>query len=486
MNLSRVLLAPWIATPRSLRWIVALGLGVCFVADGLGRIFGHADREWLWSAAMLGIGNGICWGLLMPNAVLLVRDAQQLRLPGIRRDVAWSLPLYAVLSLGVPVLLQLPDGHVASFAVVLVLAAASGGLYMLLPGRLALLAYVLLVLNGTVFHVFRLPGLTDPRFVRWGAAAAPLLVLAVVWRWRQLLRAGDIPLRRLRAPNVINMRRAYGMSRADPLTDAALLRARPDWLAIRPDLRDTGPQATITSLRMALGGQYVPQTLSGRLYQLVPSALIMLVGLIFLATSFGDHRVWPAMRYLFGREGFVYVGWLFAVVSMMSVMTAVEVVTLRWGRLNAELPLLVLLPGLGHAGDIKRMLLRAVLQRPARFLGAIGMDAASLGVGWPVVLTMLLIVAGCLGYLVAMALGILGGHALSGAGKLFVLIGMLVLLSLTALLPMLWHGWSGLTVVDASAALAASWLVLALFLLWLGHRGWRGLQARPHPFLANE
>lgn len=438
---------------------------------------------------MLGIGNGICWGLLMPNAVLLVRDAQQLRLPGICRDVAWSLPLYAVLSLGVQVLLQLPDGHVASFAIALVLAAASGGLYMLLPGRLALLAYVLLVVNGTVLHVFRLPGLTDPRFVEWGAAAAPLLVLAVVWRWRQLLRAGDIPLRGLRAPNVINMRRAFGMSRADPLTDAALLRARLDWLAIRPDLRDTGPQAPITSLRMALGGQYVPQTLSGRLYQLVPLALIMLVGLIFVATSFGDHRVWPAMRYLFGREGFVYVGWLFAVVSMMSVMTAVEVVTLRWGRLNAELPLLALLPGLGHAGNIKRVLLRAVLQRPARFLGAslliIGLDAASLGVGWPVVLTMLLIAAGCLGYLVAMVLGILGGHALSGVGKLFVVIGMLVLLSVTALLPMLWHGGSGLTVIVA-AALAAAWLVLALLLLWLGHRGWRGLQQRPHPFLAND
>ncbi len=439
---------------------------------------------------MLGLGNGICWGLLMPNAVLLVRDAQQLRLPGIRRDVAWSLPLYAVLSLGVPVLLQLPDGHVARFAIVLVLAAASAGLYMLLPGRLALLAYVLLVLNATVFHVFRLSGLTDPRFVTWGAGAAPLLALAVVWRWRQLLRGGDVPLPRSRAPQVINLRRVFGMSVADAQTEAATLRARPDWLALRPDLRGVGPQAPIKTLRMALGGAYTPQTLSGRLYQLVPSALMVLVGLMFVASPFGDHRVWPEIRYLFGLEGFVYVAFFFAFVSMMSVITIVAVVTRRWGRLNAELPLLALLPGLGRAGDIKRVVLRAVLQGPARFLGAsllvIGMDAASLGVGWPGVLSLLLIVVGCLGYLVAMVLGVLGGHAWSGVGGFFVVIGMLVLLSLTALLPVLWHDWSGLTVIAADAAFAAAWLVLALLLLSLGHRGWRGLQARPHPFLAND
>ncbi|MHB1272436.1 MAG: hypothetical protein ACYCZD_06610 [Rhodanobacter sp.] len=31
----------------------------------------------------------------------------------------------------------------------------------------------------------------------------------------------------------------------------------------------------------------------------------------------------------------------------------------------------------------------------------------------------------------------------------------------------------------------AGWIFLIAVLLWLGHRGWRGLRQRPHPFLPN-
>ena len=33
--------------------------------------------------------------------------------------------------------------------------------------------------------------------------------------------------------------------------------------------------------------------------------------------------------------------------------------------------------------------------------------------------------------------------------------------------------------------LAAGWAAVTVALFWLGRRGWRGLQQRPHPFLPN-
>ncbi|MHB1273398.1 MAG: hypothetical protein ACYCZD_11645 [Rhodanobacter sp.] len=254
MNIYRVLLAPWIATLRSTRWLVVMVLVLLLVGDVLGRVYGHAAHPWVVSAILLGIGNGLCWTVLMPNGLLLALDAQRLGLPGIRRDVVWSLPLYAVLTIGVPMLLQLPHGHVLGFGIVQVLVATIGALYMLLPAYLGLALCLLPVLNGAISRVVVLPGPTDPRFVPWGAGAALLLLLAVAWRWRQLLRGGDVPRCGLRAPNLINFRRSLSMSRSGSLTDASALRGRPGWLVIQPDLRRVGPQAPVTSLRVALGG----------------------------------------------------------------------------------------------------------------------------------------------------------------------------------------------------------------------------------------
>jgi len=258
MSLYRVLLAPWIATPRSSRWLVVIVLVLLLVGDVLARVFGHAAHPWVVSAMLLGVGNGLCWTVLIPNGLLLALDAQRLGLPGIGRDVVWSLPLYAVLTIGVPMLLQLPHGHVLGFGIVQVLVATIGALYMLLPAYLGLALCLLPVLNGPISRVVVLSGPTDPRFVPWGAGAALLLLLAVAWRWGQLLRGGDVPRRGMRAPNMINLRRSLSVSRSDPRTNASALRARPDWLFARPDLRCVGPQAPIATLRVVLGGIYLP------------------------------------------------------------------------------------------------------------------------------------------------------------------------------------------------------------------------------------
>ena len=487
MRLYRVLLTPWVATPRFSRWLLVFMLALLVLGDALGQIFGVATRVWVFSACMLGAANAMCWLLLLPNGLLLAMAARHLRLPGIRRDVVWSLLLYAALGIGVPMLCQFPHGHMLGFAIVQVLVVVGTMLYLVLPAYVGLALCLLPVLFNSARHAFSLPGLTDPRFLSWGGTTAVLLVLLLAWRWRHLLR-GDYAEWGMRAPNLINLRRNMGGAQRDPLTDAGLLRARPNWMLAHPDLRRVGPQAPVRSLRVALGGASLPQTIIGCLYQWVSVMLmVVLAGLVLLVTTLDDHRLSHVLYYVFSREGFVAASWVFAVCGLALVMTPVELLTLRWGRRNAELPLLALLPGLGQAGRSTCVLLRTVIERPAVRLGLLllvgWLGTASLDVGWTVALAMLVVTLGCLGYVYAMALSLFGGCPLPNFGKSLLMIGMFVLVSVTVLLPQLWHDWDMLYAARARDALVAAWLALALFLSWLGVHGWRELRQRPHPFL---
>lgn len=487
VNLGRVLLAPWIATPYSTRWFVAIGLVLFAAADALGRFMGAASHQWLLTAATLGIGNGFLWFALMSNCVLLALDARRLRLPVISRDIVLALFLYVLLGIGIPVLLQIPHGHAPALGIVLVLGAGAGAVYMLLPGWLSAALCFVPMLYSVASHALRVPAFSDPRFMPWGAAVAAILVLIVVMRWHQLLRGG-ISGQGLCAPSAINFRRNLGRGQRDPITDADALRRRPQCLIARTDLKGVGVQAPGKSLRVALGGSYLPHTIVGRLYQLVATVLFgALMALLLLVVTAGDHVGVRLMHYLLSPDGFVVSGWMFAMLSLLVVVTPVELLALRWSRPNAELPLLALLPGLNAVHDIKRVLLHAALRRPTAWLGLLlllgWIGATVFGVGWPLVLAMLVVALGCLGYLYAMALSIFGGRPLHGLGNSLLMIGMFALLSLTMLLPQLWHDWAAQSVARTDAALAASWLVLLLFLYWLGSRGRRALQRRPHPFL---
>lgn len=489
MRLHRILLTPWVATPRSARWMFVFVLALAAVIDVLGRIYGLPRHARAFSTIMLGISNAACWLLLMPNLLFLVLAARRLRLAGISRDATWSLLLYAALGIGVPLLYQFPQGYVFSFAIVQVLVAAGVMLYMVLPAYVGLALFILPAFFIGVRPAFSLPGPTDPHFVRWGGALAVLLLLLLAWRWCQLLR-GDFADRGLRAPNLINLRRNLGAMQNAPLTDGGLLRSRPDWLMTHPDLRGVGPQEPIRSLRIALGGVYLPQTIIGRLYRLIPAVLIVgLMGVIFFVVTLKDAGLSSALSYVFSRDGFRAESWMFAVFGVGIVMIPVELLILRWGRANAELPLLALLPGLAQAGQARRLLLRAAIQRPAMLLGLLllvgWLAAISLGDGWPVALAMLAVALGCLGYLSAMALCTFGGHPLSVFGKNLLLIGIFVLLNLTVLLAQWRPGRDALLVTRAGDVLGVAWLALGILLLWLARRGWHGLQQRSHPFFPN-
>lgn len=484
-----MLLTPWVATPRSGRWLFVFVLALVALGEALAHIFGVAARALVLDAALLGIANAACWMLLMPNGLVLALTARRLRLPGIGRDVVWGMPLYAALGIGAPMLCQFPRDHAASFAIVQLLVVGAALLFMVLPYYLALGSYFVFVFfHRALSQLIAIPGPSDPRFAPWGGALAVVLLLIFAWRWQQLLR-GDYVERGWRAPSLINFRRTLGAAQRDPLTDAGSMRVRPGWLLARPDLRGTGPQAPAKSLRIALGGLYLPQTVIGRLHQAIPVVLsLAFMGLVFSGT-FGDHGVSQALNYVFSRDGFVALSWLFAVFSLAIVMMPVELLTLRWGRVNAELPLLALLPGLDGASGSKQMLLGVTLGGPARHLllllliGWLG--AAALEAGWPLALAMLVVVLGCFSYLCAMALNIFSGRGLSSFSKSLLLLGMFVLLSLTVLLPQLWQDWDISNAAKAAKVLVTTWLALALLLAWLARRGARALRERAHPFLSD-
>ena len=158
--------------------------------------------------------------------------------------------------------------------------------------------------------------------------------------------------------------------------------------------------------------------------------------------------------------------------------------------MNAELPLLALLPGLGDRASLRRKLLRAALAQPllaqlALLVLVVG-AALALRLDNVAVAFVLLSQMGCAAVLVAFVLSTLGGCSLPSWATAGMLIAAFMVVTLSVFIPVVANGkhpWHWAAAVEA--ALLMGWTVLGAALLWLGRRGWRGLQQRPHPFLPN-
>jgi hypothetical protein len=166
------------------------------------------------------------------------------------------------------------------------------------------------------------------------------------------------------------------------------------------------------------------------------------------------------------------------------------VVHQRWKRTNAELPLLALLPGLGDARARRHVLLRAAFGTPVKvqllLLACVLAAALVMHLSGLAVLLVALAQLAAVGAMAAQVLCTLGGYKPHVGVLASIYVVLAVLFCLSTFVPLLSadeHPWSGLALLEP--ALLASWIVLAAVLLWLGRRGWRGLLARPHPFLAN-
>jgi hypothetical protein len=160
----------------------------------------------------------------------------------------------------------------------------------------------------------------------------------------------------------------------------------------------------------------------------------------------------------------------------------------RWSRTHAELALLALLPRLGNGERLKRYLLRASVL-PTFFWQAalIALLLATAGVlraNGLNVMTALLIQLIAVAFTPAFAFAIFGGRPpvqwVAGliAGVTFTLVGCG---TAAASVFEISRTYGSIMAISSTAIL----FVILAFLVWLGVRGWRGLQERPHPFLAN-
>lgn len=495
LPLAGVILAPWHSSRRSLRWLTLVIVLACSLGAIAFGVFSPKPRWWMGSATIYAFGIGYLWSFWMPTLLLLAIDARRLRLPGMQRAATYSLWLYALPSLLLPVLaLGAYGADVRYVAELAALAMAGGTAFVLLPRWCAMVIGFLPALSIGLRRLAHLPPWSDPRWLEWGGLTLLALLLVDVLRWRHLLRNdsdnelgfGSAMLMQFRRQGV-----TAGWNGLRQLDGGQMIRQRPDWMQPRADLRQVGPQSPVRALRVALGGWYVPKTLSGHLRAVAPVLLPVLLYIPVMAImQAGESRHGHAARSALLSLGIGVVGWLGVFGGLMLTAMAALMVHQRWKRANAELPLLALLPGLGDARARRQALLRATFGTPVKMqlLLLACVLTATLVMHLPA-LAVLLVVLGqlaAIGTMVAQVLCTLGGYRLHVGVQGPIYVVLTVLFCLSSFIPLLstvQHPWSGITPFEY--ALLAGWAVLAAVLLWLGRRGWRGLLARPHPFLAN-
>jgi hypothetical protein len=487
----RLLTLPAYALSAPARF-VWLALGVLIVAFGVfGSLLTHDDTlHWMLHAAHVWAAlNAFLW-VFLANTVLLARDARALPLPTLQRDALISLGLYAALGIALPtLLLTWAGGHLLAVAIILLFGAGLGAAFALLPTYLAVFALFADRIPVALSPWLPLP--LQPGFNAWAGPLVVLLWLALAWRIHGLMR-GKHSLQAPHGPMLM----AFWRSNLGWGSGATANRWRPrttwqgpTWARPTVDLRGCGPGHAECSLRMALGGWWMPQTWRSRAWQCVLLLAGLMVGALFLlvqtAADQRDHTAGLATG-LGGAGSVVFFGTL---VSALLTIATVRLLYRRWGKANAELPLLAVLPGLGGASAVKHALLRASL------LPALGVQlalvllllipAGSMHPGAAGEAVLLLGPLGSSGLMCAFALMVFGADLMRGWDMALATGAGYVWIGLSAGIVGLSAG-SAVAVSDtALLVLAIGWSVFFVALLWLGRRGWRALQRQPHPFLVD-
>ena len=485
MNAWQLLQIPWRSTYPSLRWFAVVVFVLCSAGAIAIGAFADGPGAMRGAVAMYGAGLTYLWAFFFSLDLLLAIDARQLRLPGIQRQINASLGLYGVLGIAVPLFAPGVDW---SMAAVLALFSVVGLAFAVMPRYLAVVVALTPSLANALWSRLDLPGIDDPRFAPWAALIALVLLLACTWRWRQLLSAGNRQPRGWSSPMVLQFRKG-SWGHWNCIGDNSQLGQRPDWLQPGIDLTGVGPAKPRKSLRVALGGWYLPQTAGsyGKQFALmfgilaIPAASLALLSRI-KASGGADFTA-------------TLEGSLIGALSSLTVMAAPAICIFsllwlgkRWQRANAELPLLALLPGLGNPAGVKRLVLRTVLGLPLALHGLLALLLGMVMLCWHghayMLSFMLLAQLGGAVVTTAVLLNLFGGRALSpwSIGLILVVAAALTMASL--LLPALALGRHPMAqAMPLLPLLPLGWLLLAGAMAWLCRRGWRGLMQQPHPFL---
>ncbi len=486
MNPLALLQVPWRSTHRVMRWLAVFWFALCLV--GAVMLAVHAKHGY---SALIPYATGLfyAWSFFFSTTLMLAIDARHLRLPGIQRQVVLSLLLYGTLCIALPAVAAAALGLSAALAALLAAAVSVGGLlFALLPRYGAIFVGMLPTLFHLPWQRYGVPAPEDPRFMWWSLAAVLLLLVVTALRWRRLLHTDSGIYQGWRSPVVFQFRNS-SWGYWNNLGDSRLMLQRPDWLMPKINLDAVGPGRPRNTLRVALGGWYLPQTRLSYCKQLgMGLAIIALPLLCSLLLTTLDHHDDYAAGVLRGTlvGG---LGSLGLVVGPLVCLFSLHWLRRRWQRSNAELPLLALLPGLGGAAQAKRQLVRTGLGLPLTLHAVPIALLLILFACWHAYAGILsFILLGQLGMTLttcALVLNLFGGRPLSAWAVGATLVLVFVLSTLSMLLPvMAWGRHPVAQVVPLLPPLAVAWLLLAAVMLWLLRRGWRGLQQLPHAFLS--
>ncbi|TAL83269.1 MAG: hypothetical protein EPN74_14850 [Rhodanobacter sp.] len=471
---------------------MALGLVLLAVFGAAGwACFAHTTSWWVGSAVIDGVCAAMLWKFVLSYMLLPAIDAHQLRLPGMQRSLFVGWAFYGLLCVLLPAFgLGLWAGKVAVIAVIMAMFCLAGLLLALLPRYVDILIWA--PFYAAAIHPHSVLGLSlgHSNFLAWALPLALLLLVLALARIHGLVVTSKPYAPSRNAPSVLGLGRAIAgaFAAGGGLYGSRAIAGRADWMQARASLRGCGQGRPVVSLRLALGGIFMPTNFMGWLRKhMVMLAAVLAVGGFMVWRALGDtHDLSP----ISGRhnEQLLVLSMLTGFASASMTFHCLMGLLQRWRNPNAELSLLALLPGLGRAGaDVKRNLLLAILLPPLRIqlsllaalmVLALGLHAA-LSTDVFVMLSQLSLAAAVVAY----ALLITGGQV---AGR-WLNLGISLLWPLLIMLPLFVSGrdrhLGNLAVSHLTLLFDAGWVLLIVLLLWLGRRGWRGLQQRPHPFL---
>lgn len=485
-TLGLALKTPWIASPRSSRWLALVVMVLCAVSAALAA-HGLDGRSRLLICGLLwGMAIGVWWLLVAGNALFVARDARILRLPSLGHVANASVVVMAALTVWLPALLLAAVlGHALAWLVVFSLAAVLCMLFLLLPSGLAVIAIIAGSAALNLLHP-RLPPAHE--LLPLGALATCALFAPAAWQWFRLQRREAPATLGYGVPLIWSLRlqaiHGFGMRSANQ--DMIMARASATWLAPTPDLHGLGPARPVRSLRVALGRTVMPQTWASVLRQISLSCTLIIVFTVLpLGAQMHNHDFRAVMQALIlphaGALGMPVI--IACVIGALAVLIFPVPVRARWSQASAELPLLALLPGLGDAADARRHVVRAALAQTARvcvieFVILCGLAAWARVL--PQALPLSALTVACTAALAAAC--ILGELAARPISRLVLGAVGCVLLAVVGIAMGVGFSASGFD-PRTWLPLAAALVLLLALLLGFCWRGWHAYARRAHPFL---
>jgi hypothetical protein len=485
MNRLGVLLwMPWVASARYARLLAVLFVGGALIVACAMAITGeaHAHREVF--ILVLGFAVWSLWGSYLGSNLMMVRSARDLCLPRVQRDADLSLLLFTVLSLALPAALCWLLGATPMLAAAVFTASAALGLaYMLLP-----LWVGFPLMMATVFTVMT-HGLDEPVWACWGAAA--VLAGVDLFRWWQLRTATEVPRDGMRAAALFYCYRHDAMANGGWFGFAQRFLPERVTVPLHADLRNIGPRHIVGSIRFALGGFGTPKPFASRLRDI--GRLLAFVWVFVLFGVLAPLLASPA------RPGDFILHWgspLLTFGSLFTCCVAVNVFAGRtrslWRKPDAELPLLALLPGLGHGASAKRSAVTALLAPPVVFLACTCavLCIATLALhatAWAYA-SLVLCCAGALALIIAVTFASLAGRPMHTVGYVLLYIVQLLLSMLLLIKAMptdQYHGPHPELIGVVPAWLLVAWGIYLLVLILSALNSAHEMRKRPHAFLAH-